>query len=267
MTVVNDQYPTGRNPDLPHDAKPGARPIEPVQKLQDNITVQAQVAEEIMRKVAEQIDAIAQHAEEDDRVNYRPGQDAQPMTLEEIEKAFMEGWVHGANKKLEEIAKAKAENGRRSMDEMEERLMAHPEALQPEEQVAPKTFTDRYGVTTHPSGVRTSMQGGYLKLHAQNAPNKQRAPRDQMGNIFKEGADLFYFKNNEYGNSIELTGLVGALAAMTGDVGAARKLVYESLGSGVTAAWKDKVRNKLIDAMVQAGIAIMMLDNDNLIGK
>ena len=308
MEVVNEEYPVGRNPNYPHDAKPGARPIEPVRKEQINVVVQAQVSDEIMAQLGKVMKTVptVQDLEEQGRLDY-----AEPlqMTLKEVETAFMEGWVDGANKRLaaiqaeKERAALEAQVQQNDLAEKEIRLanmygfnslQAEKEkiaAMQAAEREAAKvhSFTDRYGVTTHPSGLRTKNEAGWIKSMPENAPNSQgigpdgevfmkgtvrnmdikwkSSPRDQMAVIFEQGRNLFYLKNEEYGNSIELTGLVGALAAMTGDVGAARKLVFESLGSGTTADWNAKVRNKLIDAMVQAAIAILMLDNDNIIGK
>lgn len=83
--------------------------------------------------------------------------------------------------------------------------------------------------------------------------------------IIKQALNLFAVKNEEYGNSIDRTGLLGAVVAMTGDIARLRQMVIRHPQHGQQD--EDNVRDKLLDVLVEAAIGILMLDSENWIGE
>lgn len=104
-------------------------------------------------------------------------------------------------------------------------------------------------------------------IEPQYVPSKEEENEWQIkaAKIFQEGFALFCTKNREYGNSIEATGVVGAVVALTGDIARLRNLVLYAPELGKISS--ENVRDKLMDVMVQAMIGIMMLENHNWEGR
>lgn len=116
-----------------------------------------------------------------------------------------------------------------------------------------KAYTGSIDPDAVPSGVTAA------------TPTHRGPYSEQVAKVLTEAETLFLLKNAEYGNAIEDTGVIGAVVALTGDVGRLRNLVLQSGTTGRHAV--QNVRDKLLDVLVQAAIGIMMLDSENFEGK
>lgn len=83
--------------------------------------------------------------------------------------------------------------------------------------------------------------------------------------VSKACAELFSRKNEEYGDTIHRTGVLGATVELIGVVARLRKLVLQSHDFGESKS--DTLIDIFMDIHIYAGIALMMLDDKNFIGK
>lgn len=83
--------------------------------------------------------------------------------------------------------------------------------------------------------------------------------------ILEQAFQMFLEKNEQYGNAIEYTGVLGAVVAMTGDIARLRVMTLQRSGEPNLSEMLN-IRDKLLDILVQAAIGILMLDKDNLKG-
>lgn len=78
-------------------------------------------------------------------------------------------------------------------------------------------------------------------------------------------SELFARKNEQYGNAIEETGVVGAAVELVGCIARLRQLVLSSKDHG--RAEREAIENVFRDAHNYANIGMMMLHQDNWEGK
>jgi hypothetical protein len=90
-------------------------------------------------------------------------------------------------------------------------------------------------------------------------------PVAKFSRISKQCVLLFKLKNAQYGNSIEVGGVLGAAVELLGAPARLSRLVLHAPDHG--RANKEKLRDVLMDIHNYATIAIMMLDDDNWEGK
>lgn len=83
--------------------------------------------------------------------------------------------------------------------------------------------------------------------------------------ILEQAFQMFLKKNEQYGNAIEYTGVLGAVVAMTGDIARLRVMTLQRSEEPDLPEMLN-IRDKLLDILVQAAIGILMLDKDNLKG-
>jgi hypothetical protein len=91
------------------------------------------------------------------------------------------------------------------------------------------------------------------------------SPIEKFERACAEGEKIFIVKNNEYGNTIVETGVIGACTELIGCVARLKKLVLKS-GTGGEYADQKALRNALLDAHNYANIGLMMLDDKNYTG-
>lgn len=87
---------------------------------------------------------------------------------------------------------------------------------------------------------------------------------DQFLMMCTECQTVFANKNFQYGNSIQDTGAVGAVVTLIGDTARLRNIVLGNIDLS-KVDW-EKSREVLLDIHNYAAIAMMMIDNNNLIG-
>lgn len=87
----------------------------------------------------------------------------------------------------------------------------------------------------------------------------------EMSMILEQAFQMFLEKNEQYGNAIEYTGVLGSIVAMTGDIARLRVMVLQRYEEPDLPEMLN-IRDKLLDILVQAAIGILMLDKDNLKG-
>lgn len=76
---------------------------------------------------------------------------------------------------------------------------------------------------------------------------------------------VFRVKNAEYGNTIEATGVLGAVTELIGAAARLPKLVLRNRTHGRSAL--KALRNALLDIHNYANIALMMIDSGNWEGR
>lgn len=112
---------------------------------------------------------------------------------------------------------------------------------------------------------------GAFELRMALAPGVDQIPAptvstaERINQIMDEAFDLFVRKNEQYGNAIETTGVLGAVVAATGDIARLRRMVLQE--DSEVPADSDNVRDKFMDILVQAAIGIYMVDTGNWRGK
>ena len=89
----------------------------------------------------------------------------------------------------------------------------------------------------------------------------------QYDNAVDEAKKLFLQRNKEYGDAFEECGLLGSVIELTTCVARLKQLVIRNPDLAVEDAWKDQVRDKLLDTLNYAVISLMLLDEWNLRGR
>lgn len=87
----------------------------------------------------------------------------------------------------------------------------------------------------------------------------------EISMVLEQAFQMFLEKNEQYGNAIEYTGVLGAVVAMTGDIARLRVMTLQRSEEPDLPEMLN-IRDKLLDILVQAAIGILMLDKDNLKG-
>lgn len=88
---------------------------------------------------------------------------------------------------------------------------------------------------------------------------------EEFEDICADCEEIFIAKNEEYGNAIVETGLLGACVELVGTVARLKKLVLKSGNGGIEST--EAIRNVLSDTHNYAVIGIMMMDSENFTGK
>ena len=83
--------------------------------------------------------------------------------------------------------------------------------------------------------------------------------------ILQESYTLYIRKNQQYGNSIEETGVIGAVVEIVAKTARLRELVLHHHGAGSQAP--DVTRDNLQDLLNYAAIGLLMLDKSNYRGR
>jgi len=87
----------------------------------------------------------------------------------------------------------------------------------------------------------------------------------EISMVLEQAFQMFLEKNEQYGNAIEYTGVMGSVVAMTGDIARLRVMTLQRYEEPDLPEMLN-IRDKLLDILVQAAIGILMLDKDNLKG-
>lgn len=87
---------------------------------------------------------------------------------------------------------------------------------------------------------------------------------NHFANVCDTCQELFAEKNEQYGNTIVKTGVLGACVELIGAVARLPKMVLKDAMHGRGQA--EKLRDVLMDIHNYASIAIMMLDDNNYEG-
>jgi hypothetical protein len=77
---------------------------------------------------------------------------------------------------------------------------------------------------------------------------------------------VFVKKNQEYGDAIVETGVLGASVELVGAIARLRQMVL-STGDGGKGADPKSLRNLFVDVHNYANIALMMMEEENWLGK
>lgn len=108
------------------------------------------------------------------------------------------------------------------------------------------------------------MPGSSLKI----VPD-EHSPKNKMTDLFEDNCatcqEIFAIKNEQYGNTIVETGVLGAAVELVGYAGRLKKLVLKSDGYK-KKEYDSIIRNVFIDMHNYATIALMMLDMENYDG-
>lgn len=83
--------------------------------------------------------------------------------------------------------------------------------------------------------------------------------------LLQESYTLYIRKNQQYGNSIEETGVIGAVVEIVAKTARLRELVIHHSGAGAQAP--DVTRDNLQDLLNYAAIGLLMLDKGNWRGR
>jgi hypothetical protein len=87
----------------------------------------------------------------------------------------------------------------------------------------------------------------------------------QMENFCSQCQDLFVDRNHAYGDAISDTGLLGAVVTLVGDTGRLRRLVLPVIN--VKLLNTKAIQDTLLDIHNYSAIALMMIEDNNLVGK